>query len=289
MDLAELRLAHAAIGAEATRLAGGLLDLAQRATTYHHLYRDSGGNHIFPLIAAHGALWARGYFRYGMGLGRCVAWQYAWSRERRGAHLQALAAFADAFRDINRRVCVDTYTNYHFVGRFGGHRNGDRLMSPRVFEALQRLHWARRAGKALSDAERLEIYQAHFLKEQEHDVGPAIDRAVAEFDWPAMKWLALQPIVRFAFFPGWRVLRFRNFADVSERIANGWRAFRWGARAGWDVVEARLASYRILPAQFFTEGAGYFARIREAVLVARSIPTSPLSHSPAAPWLAGRS
>src|ERR1043166_6952165 len=119
MDLAQLRTAHAAIGAEATRLAGGLLDLAQRATTYHHLYRDSGGNHIFPLIAAHGALWARGYFRFGMGLGRCVALQYALSPRRRRERLQALAAFADVFRDINRRVCIDTYTNYHFVGRFG--------------------------------------------------------------------------------------------------------------------------------------------------------------------------
>ena len=46
---------------EAERLAGGLNDLAQRATVYHHLYEHSGGNHIFPLIAAHGAMWARGY------------------------------------------------------------------------------------------------------------------------------------------------------------------------------------------------------------------------------------
>lgn len=268
MDLADLQQAHAAIRGEATRLAGGLLDLPQRAATYHHLYRDSGGNHIFPLIAAHGALWARGYFRFGMWLGRGVALQHACNRQRRHQQLQALAAFADTFRDINRRVCVDIYTNYHFVGRFGDRPAADQLMPPAVFDALQRLHSARRHGRSLSDAERLAIYQAHFLKEQEHDVGPGIARAVAAFDWPAMKWLALQPIVRFAFFPGWHVLRFRNFADVRERIANGLQAFHWGARVGWEAVEERLAAYRILPSAFFTKGAGYFERVREAVLLA---------------------
>ena len=67
----------AALTREAERLAGGLRDLAQRATVYHHLFRASGGNHIFPLIAAHGALWAGGYFRFGQRLATALAWQYA--------------------------------------------------------------------------------------------------------------------------------------------------------------------------------------------------------------------
>ena len=85
------------------------------------------------------------------------------------------------------------------------------------------------------------------------------------FDWPAMQWLALQPIVRFAYFPGWRLLRFHNFADVQERIRNGLQAFDWGAQVGWRTVEARLANYGVLPAEFFTV-RGYFARMREDVL-----------------------
>lgn len=62
-----------AFQAEAKVLAGGLTDLAQRAMVYHHLYRVSNGNHVFPLIAAHGALWAGGYFRYGLRLGRIIS------------------------------------------------------------------------------------------------------------------------------------------------------------------------------------------------------------------------
>lgn len=69
--------------AQATRLAGGLTDLAQRATVYHHIFEASGRNHIFPLIAAHGALWARGYFAFGMRLGAVLAWQFPLSAAKR--------------------------------------------------------------------------------------------------------------------------------------------------------------------------------------------------------------
>ena len=47
---------------EAELMAGSRSDLAQRATVYHHLFRHSRGNHVFPLLAAHGALWGKGYF-----------------------------------------------------------------------------------------------------------------------------------------------------------------------------------------------------------------------------------
>src|SRR5262245_5220688 len=62
---------------EAVRLAGGLNDAEQRAATYRHLYRFSGGNHVFPLIAAHGALWSRNYFRAARRLATALSWQYA--------------------------------------------------------------------------------------------------------------------------------------------------------------------------------------------------------------------
>lgn len=55
------------IRARATALAGTTGDLVQRASVYHHLYADSGRNHSFPLLAAHRALWASGYFRVGKG------------------------------------------------------------------------------------------------------------------------------------------------------------------------------------------------------------------------------
>ncbi len=48
------------------QLAGRVGDFRQRACIYHHMYADSAGRNVFPLIAAHGALWAAGYFKKGL-------------------------------------------------------------------------------------------------------------------------------------------------------------------------------------------------------------------------------
>ncbi len=76
-----LRQYYESMRHQAERLAGGLGDLAQRATVYHHLFEHSGRNHIFPLLAAHGAMWAKGYFRFGKRLGQICSWQYALPRK----------------------------------------------------------------------------------------------------------------------------------------------------------------------------------------------------------------
>ena len=72
MDAIELHQHYDRLTAEGVRLAGQLADVPQRATVYHHLFFESGRNHVFPLIAAHGALWARGYFAFGMRLARLL-------------------------------------------------------------------------------------------------------------------------------------------------------------------------------------------------------------------------
>src|ERR1700761_5256374 len=100
---------------EATVLAGSLGSLAQRASVYHHMFQHSGRNHTFPLLAAHGALWAKGYFQRGMRFGAAVASARAILGDDRRALVQSLQKFADDFRDINRRVCVETYFIYHLT------------------------------------------------------------------------------------------------------------------------------------------------------------------------------
>jgi hypothetical protein len=246
-------------------LAGGLHDLSQRATVYHHLYQHSDGNHIFPLIAAHGALWAGRYFRFGMQLGQICSWQYPFSSFRRQEQMEQLSAFADAFRDINRCVCIETYTSYHFTERYGHHPLADRIIEPTVLHALNRCHEARRSGQQLSTENKRYVFQLFFLNEQQQIVGPAIKRAMNEFHWPAMKFLAVRPVIRFSFF-GTRAMFFRSFADSNERIAKGLRAFDRGAKAGWETVEKTLGDYRILPAGYLDAATDEFDRVRHAAL-----------------------
>jgi hypothetical protein len=110
----------------------------------------------------------------------------------------------------------------------------------------------------LSDADRLIVFETQFRHEQAHVVEPGIAQACEHFQWPAMKWLALRPVIRFPFFPGWRAMRFRNFADMEERLANGLQAFAWAAQAGWATVEEALYDYGDLP-KSFAQVPGFFA------------------------------
>lgn len=250
---------------EATLLAGNLRDVAQRATVYRQLFRESGRNHVFPLIAAHGALWASGHFARGNRVGWWLSWQYALSNGGRARRLAALAAFADAFRDINRRVCIDTYTTFHFTREHGDQPEAADFVPAGQLYGLRRMHEANRAGVEMSDDEKRELFVAHFLDEQAHVVGPAIEQAVAAFDWPILRWLALRPTVRFAYFGGGG-LPFHDFSRNEERIANGLRAFDWARRVGWDAVETALQRYSMLPAEAFADPEGFYAALcgREA-------------------------
>lgn len=261
-----LRQFYNSLHRDAERLAGGLTDLAQRATVYHHVFEQSGRNHIFPLIAAHGALWARDYFRFGMKLGWWCSWQYAMSSETRRHRLQELAAFADAFRDINRRVCIDTYTSFHFTERFGDHPDADKFVRTQQLVALNRCHAARRMGRELSTCEKRDMFQTFFLNEQETVVGPAIKCATETFEWPLMKVIALRPLIRFAYFGRRRPFFFRNFANQDERIEKGLRAFDVAAAVGWDRVGATLRKYDMLPDAFFASSREHFNSVRETVL-----------------------
>lgn len=268
MATTELRQAHQQLLNEGTRLAGSLTALSQRATTYHHLFRDSGGNHIFPLVAAHGALWARGYFTFGMKLGRWLSWQYLFDSDQRERQLAALEDFANAFRDVNRRVCIDTYANYHFAAQFGEHPDAATIIDPQLLGALNRVHAARRAGRELSDAERRHVFETHFLHEQANVVGPSLQTAVERFNWPLLRAIALRPLIRFAFFREREFFWFRNFARREERIEKGLRAFDIAATVGWDRVESSLREYDILPAAFFTDSVRYFSELRTNLLTA---------------------
>lgn len=254
------------IHATGTRLAGQLPDLVQRATVYRQLFRDSGGNHIFPLIAAHGALWAGGYFRWGLRLGRLLAWQFPIDAAYRAAQLKKLDEFADAFRDINRRVCVETYTQFHFAATWGDHPAATELIPPAMLEALCRMHGAKRQGRRLTDAEKRFAFEAHFLNEQQHIVGPALARALESFDWPLVKSLALKPPIRFAYFNPGRMLWFGNFGSKDERIANGLAAFDLAAAAGWECVERSLAAYRVLPSEAFAAPDRFYADLARRTL-----------------------
>lgn len=266
MNAYELRGEYDRLTREGTRLAGRLADVPQRATVYHHVFFDSGRNHVFPLIAAHGALWARGYFAFGLRLAEWLSWQYGLDAALRRRQLAAVASFADTLRDINRRVCADTYASYHFTAQYGKHPNAAAIIAPDLLDSLLQVHAARESGRELSNTEKLSVFRAHFLNEQEHVVGPTITEAIADLCWPLVRLIALKPAIRFAYFPRGQRLWFSDFSNRDERIANGLRAFDLAALAGWQTTAAAMRDYAVLPNEFFADSRSHFAGLREMVL-----------------------
>lgn len=266
MNAFELRGEYERLSAEGVRLAGRLADVPQRAAVYHHVFFDSGRNHVFPLIAAHGALWARGYFAFGMRLARLLSWQYGLDPVQRRNQLASVEWFADVLRDINRRVCADTYASYHFTARYGDHPAAAEIVAPALLDSLRRVHSARRAGRELSDSEKRSVFEAHFLNEQTHVVGPTLTEALPKLRWPLVRAIAIKPLVRFSYFPRGEQLWFANFTDRDERIAKGLQAFDLAARAGWRAAADALRDYAVLPEALFADAALHFADLRQAIL-----------------------
>lgn len=255
-----------ALHAEATLLAGDLGALAQRAAVYHHLYQDSGGNNVFPLIAAHGALWGGEYFRKGLAASRVLAWQYCYKPARMTASLATVNALADAFRDINRRVCIEAYTVYHLTRELGlCALTRERVPSP-LLEGLLECHEAWRLGKVLAAPERAALFEAFFHWEQRSIVAAAVDAAFAAFHWRAVKQLALQPRIGFAYFPDRQQLPFTDFSSSAERIEKGMSAYAIAEGVGMKAVEASLRDYGALPESFFRDPELHFLRMRGQLL-----------------------
>lgn len=263
MDRASLQARYDEIHAESSLLAGDLHDIPRRALILINMYLDSGRNHAFSLIAAHGALWAQGYFEAGGSLGRLIARRYFYDPDERAYRLGLLREFADDFRKVNRQVCIDTYANYHFAGRYGREPGADGLIVPSLLGALNRVHDARERRAEFDPGERRRVFEQSFRSEQEVTVAPGVQAAVQSFECKIMRFLCLRPLVRFAYFPSFRYLWFRNFADKDERIDRGLRAYDLAAKVGWPRVERSLRYYGVMPRHLLDEPGRGLAELRE--------------------------
>lgn len=265
MESAALKVEYDRIKAEATRWAGDRLDIPRRVVLLYNLYLDSGRNHAFSQIAAHGALWAFRYFEVGGSIGRLIARRYFYNPRERAFRLGLLEHFAEGFRRVNRLVCIDTWTNYQFAGEYGHLAGAEEIVPPSLLDALNRVHDARKRGISLTAREKRKVFEQSFLCEQELTVAPGVAETVKAFDCPFMLLLCLRPFVRFAYFPRWKYLLFRNFAEKEERIEKGLLAYDYAERGGWDRVSASMRDYRLMPPRFFEAPGACLADIRAAI------------------------
>lgn len=245
-------------------LAGGLRDLSQRACVYHHMYEDSGNRNVFPLLAAHGALWASGYFKKGMFGGKVLSIQYLLTPWLIKPHLGSLLEFADKFRDINRRVCAESYAVYYYTRNHAENDLIRSIIGNDFAKALYECHRANDLGNQFSQENREELFYQFFRWEQENIVAPSVTEAYATFHWRAVKYLALRPSIEFSYFGKECGLPFENFSSKEERMEKGVMAYRRAESVGLVHVEEALRSYRIMPAAFFHDPREHYQAIVRA-------------------------
>ena len=203
----ELAWAYDEIRTEATRLAGGPGDMPPRVALLHSIFADSNGNHAFPEVALQGALWAYGFYERRGTVNRMIGYRYFYDRTERARRSYMLFEFSQGFKEANRSVFIDTYTNYFFTKRHGTEDGADEVIPPELLEALNRVHHAAGAGKRLSRSERADTFEKALLFEQEQTVGPKVREEVEKFDCPVLTSIVLRPIVRFSYFPRTKWLR----------------------------------------------------------------------------------
>lgn len=243
--MSALRQAYDTIKTEARKLAGQPSDILQRVRVHHSIYVDSKGNHAFPLVALHGALWGYDFFEVTGKLGELVSYRYFLDAEEKAHRLGMLNGFAEGFKAVNREVFVDTYTNYHFTKAHGRETGADELVRGELLEALNEVHAANAAGATLTEERKRHVFVQALHFEQELTVAPGIARELAKFDCPILRALCMKPIVKFAYFPLWRRFYFRDFSHKEERIERAIRAFDIAAHRGWSEVEAAMNGYRV--------------------------------------------
>lgn len=257
----ESRAGYEAIRASAVRLAGEPGDIARRVMVHHQIYRDSSGNHTFPLIALHGALWAAGFFETTGRLGDALRARYFYSRRERELRMAMLGGFAEGFKSVNRSVFVDTFTNFYFTKYYGSRRDASSILHPELFAALNAVHAAAQSGVALQPEMKRQVFSLALQYEQEVTVAPGVRTEVEKFDCPILTFLCLRPLVRFPYFPRHTWMWFRNFADTSERIAKAMRSYDLAAQTGWNAVEGAMRLSPVLPAAYWTDPGRFVQQI----------------------------
>jgi hypothetical protein len=260
--VSDLGDAYHRVRGEAIRLAGGPGDMPQRVALLHSIFVDSGRGHTFPAVALHGALWAYGFYERRGAISRMIAYRYFYDREERARRAYMLFEFSQGFKEANRSVFVDTYTNYWFTKRFGEAPGADQVVPPELLDALNRVHHATREGRSLPRAERGLVFEKALLFEQETTVGPKVREEVSKFDCPVLTNLVLRPIVRFGYFPRLTMLRFHDFSDTDERIEKAIRSYRLAEDAGWPVVSDAIRYQGVLPQRFFADPLAYADALR---------------------------
>ena len=137
-------------------------------------------------------------------------------------NLNAYKNYVETFKAINRTVMTKTWVVFHMTKLFGVDDPVTDDMPPRLRGNLALCHQYATTGTPMPLSQQREFYEDYFRWEQVNIVGPTVDKATSEFDWPIMKWFCLRPWVWFSYFQLGRALVFKTSAMQKNEPKKVW-------------------------------------------------------------------
>jgi hypothetical protein len=242
----ELRTEYETLKHRALTVAGRSGDVKARVLALRDIYRDSRGDHAFPLLAMHEMLWAYDFFEVTGTLGDFITHRFVGDVTAQGMRLDMLSEFAEAYRTGCCNAFVDTYTNYYFSRAYGEMPGADRFVRPSLLHALNELQHGIQRKKRLPEERKRELFSLALEFEQAQTLAGEIRLGLDRLTCPFVHGLVRRAVVRLAYFPPQVRFYYRDFSDADERVARGRRAYELATQRGWDKVSDATHGYGII-------------------------------------------
>lgn len=231
-----LDAAYSQIQKQAIQLSGRPQDIAQRVQHLKQMYVDSKGKYAFPLVAAHGAQFAKKIFgvtQSASDVFSLIAQMSSSGELNKAQRLNEMTSnFSTQLENVNRFVFIDTYTNYYFSKIYGRRPGAEKFIPSSLLNALNRMHEA----KTYNETEKRALFHEALLYEQHTRVSPMVTKVCGGYSEKWLLHLILKPIVRFAYFPKSVYFQFTDFSSEAERIHYALRSYDLAVQAGWVKV-----------------------------------------------------
>jgi len=216
-----------------TTLAGSVADFDQRIDLFLELYEESNRNFIFPLVALHGAKWAKDYLTKNDY--RLFLMSYQTLGLIAYKEINKLKILSYELKRINREVFIDVVSKYKTATK--KIECNEKLKVLGFNQALIDSIKLSLSTTELSNTQKLAIYKEMLLYEQQKNVAPKIKELAKRLNFNLVERnLFLRPKVRFAYFPEGIKFKFKNFFDTEERIAHALAAAKLALQVGDEKV-----------------------------------------------------
>lgn len=218
------------------------------------LYRQSRGNHVYPLLAAHTMRWCDGFFSVDGHLGTVLHYRYCYDERERARRLAMLHGFSEALQECHSRICTRSRADYHRTrpprtgppeGAAAPVWSNGPSMPAALVAALALLHAATDAGTALSQEAKRNLFMQCWRFEMDAVVCAVVRAQADRIECSVVRALVLQPLLRLAYFPAHASIAYRDFSDPAEHLARAARAYDLAAARGWEGVEAAMEPFAV--------------------------------------------